>query len=163
MLRNIPCLMAAFIVATIMGTLADHARAADDQQRQLIDILQSDAPAAKKAITCKQLAVYGTADAVPALAPLLTDAELASWARIALEVIPDPTADEALRAAMEKVDGRLLVGVINSIGVRRDAAAVDRFGPAVDKRRSAGGLGRSRGPGANRRRGSDQDAEAGAG
>ena len=87
-------------------------------------MLQSDAPAAEKAITCKQLAIYGTADAVPALASLLENAELASWARIALEAIPDPSADAALRDALGKVDGRLLIGVMNSIGVRRDAAAV---------------------------------------
>ena len=71
------------------------------------------------------MAVHGTGDAVPALAPLLADDQLASWARIALEVIPDPAADEALRQAMGKLKGRLLVGVINSIGVRRDAKAVD--------------------------------------
>ena len=79
--------------------------AAAEKQRQLIAVLQSDAPAAEKAITCKQLAVYGTKDAVPALAPLLADEELASWARIALEAIPDPAADEALREAMGKLQG----------------------------------------------------------
>ena len=62
---------------------------------------------------------------MPALAALLADEELASWARIALEAIPGPEADEALREAMGKVEGRLLIGVINSIGVRRDAEAVD--------------------------------------
>ena len=66
-----------------------------------------------------------TGAAVPALAPLLSDPELASWARITLEVIPDPAADAALRKAMGTLDGPLLIGVINSIGVRRDAAAVD--------------------------------------
>ncbi len=98
--------------------------AADLPERPLIDILQSDASPADKAITCKRLAVYGTAEAVPALAPLLADPELASWARIALEAIPDPAADQALREAMNAVEGRLLVGVINSIGVRRDQDAV---------------------------------------
>jgi HEAT repeat protein len=96
----------------------------DDRSRALADVLRSDAPPAEKAITCKRLAVYGRADAVPALAPLLADPQLASWARIALEAIPDPAADEALRTALGQVQGRLLVGVINSIGVRRDAKAV---------------------------------------
>ena len=94
-------------------------------ESKLIAVLTSDAPPQDKAITCKQLAIYGSKNAVPALAALLTDKELASWARIALEAIPDPAADEALRQAMAKVEGRLLVGVINSIGVRRDAKAVD--------------------------------------
>lgn len=91
----------------------------------MIDVLNSDVPKAEKAITCKRLAVYGSKEAVPALAALLPDGELTSWARIALEVIPGPEADEALREAMGKLEGRVLIGVINSIGVRRDAAAVD--------------------------------------
>ncbi|HYG35983.1 MAG TPA: HEAT repeat domain-containing protein, partial [Clostridia bacterium] len=95
-----------------------------EKQRQLIAVLQSDAAPGQKAITCKQLAIYGTDEAVPALAPLLADERLASWARIALEAIPGPAADEALRQAMDKVQGKLLVGVINSIGVRRDVKAV---------------------------------------
>jgi HEAT repeat protein len=106
-------------------TAADTKNTAGDQEQKLIKVLQSNAPPQDKAIPCKQLAVCGTKDAVPALAALLTDKDLASWARIALEAIPDPVADEALREALGKVQGRLLVGVINSIGVRRDAKAVD--------------------------------------
>jgi HEAT repeat protein len=106
-------------------TAADTKNTAGDQEQKLIKVLQSNAPPQDKAIPCKQLAVCGTKDAVPALAALLTDKELASWARIALEAIPDPAADEALREALGKVQGRLLVGAINSIGVRRDAKAVD--------------------------------------
>jgi HEAT repeat protein len=96
-----------------------------ERELKLIGVLQSDAPPAEKAITCKRLAIYGTEQAVPALAPLLADKELSSWARIALEAIPGPAADEALRKAMDNVQGRLLVGVINSISYRRDARAVD--------------------------------------
>lgn len=95
-----------------------------DRELKLISVLQSDAPAAEKAITCKRLSVYGTQEAVPAIAPLLADEHLSSWARIALEAIPGPAADAALRDAMGTVQGRLLIGVINSIGYRRDAQAV---------------------------------------
>lgn len=101
------------------------AESAAEKQRKLIAILQSDAPPADKAIPCKQLAIYGNKEAVPALAPLLENKDLASWARIALEAIPGPEADEALRAALPKLQGKLLVGAINSIGVRRDSKAVD--------------------------------------
>jgi len=123
-------LCAAFAASVLCAMAAGRASAAADKnaaaerQRKLIGVLRSDAPPQDKAITCKQLAIYGTKDAVPALAALLPDKELASWARIALEAIPDPAADDALRQAMGKVQGRLLVGVINSIGVRRDAKAV---------------------------------------
>ena len=96
-----------------------------EKERKLIAVLRSDAPPQDKAIPCKQLAIYGTKDAVPALAALLSNPELASWARIALEAIPDPTVDYALRTAMGKLQGNLLVGVINSIGYRHDAKAVN--------------------------------------
>ncbi len=65
------------------------------------------------------------AQAVPDLAKLLPDPQLSSWARIALEAIPGEAADEALRTASDSLEGKLLVGTINSIGVRRDAGAVD--------------------------------------
>jgi len=119
------------ILAAVASAMADRTTAADnknpasDQEQKLIELLQSNAPPQNKAIPCKLLAVCGTKNAIPALAALLTDKDLASWARIALEVIPDQAADEALREALGKVQGRLLVGVINSIGVRHDAKAVD--------------------------------------
>ena len=98
---------------------------AGDPQAKLIAVLRSDAPPAEKALACKRLAICGGKDAVPALAPLLADEKLASWARIALQTIPDPAAEDALRQAMGKLQGKLLIGVINSTAVRRDAKAVD--------------------------------------
>ena len=98
---------------------------AADKQGPLIATLKSDSPPGEKAIACKQLAIYGDKEAVPALAPLLLNKDLASWARIALEVIPGPEADAALRDALPKLEGNLLIGAINSIGVRRDTKAVD--------------------------------------
>jgi len=102
------------------------------KQNDLIAVLQSDAPKSEKAITCKKLAIYGTEQSVPVLAPLLADKELASWARIALEAIPGPVADAALRNALGKLEGRLLVGAINSIGVRHDVHAVDTLVQKLD-------------------------------
>src|SRR6516164_2928359 len=101
--------------------------ASSTDERELIAVLQSSAPPQDKAITCKRLAVYGTEAAVPTLAPLLLDPHLTSWARIALEAIPGPASDKALREAMEKANGLVLVGIINSIGVRRDAKAVGQL------------------------------------
>ena len=75
---------------------------ASDKERELIAILKSKAPPEEKAIACKRLAIYGSSQAVPALAPLLLDKDLASWARIALEVIPGPAADAALRGANKR-------------------------------------------------------------
>jgi len=113
---------AAFLAVADLAAIA--AEGSADQARQALGVLQSGAPPAEKALACKRLAIYGTPEAVPALAALLGDEELTSWARIALEVIPGPAADAALRGALGKVQGRSLVGVINSIGVRGDPQAV---------------------------------------
>ncbi|MDP7269651.1 MAG: HEAT repeat domain-containing protein, partial [Pirellulales bacterium] len=104
---------------------ADGPNASPEKEKELLAVLRSDAPASEKAITCKRLAIHGSSAAVADLERLLHDAQLASWARIALEAIPGVAADEALRKAIDSLQGRLLVGTINSIGVRRDANAVD--------------------------------------
>ncbi len=95
-------------------------------ESELIAILaDGDAPRADKAMACKRLTVYGSAAAIPELAKLLSDPELASWTRIALEAIPGNEADSALRAACDSLSGNLLIGAINSIGVRGDRASVE--------------------------------------
>jgi HEAT repeat protein len=73
--------------------------------------------------------VVGGPESVLSLAALLGNQELASYARTALEVIDDPSAGKALRAALPNLNGRLLSGVITSLGVRGDEAAV----PAIQQ------------------------------
>ncbi|HWB11837.1 MAG TPA: PBS lyase [Pirellulales bacterium] len=121
------------ILALLAAARLTTAVRADDQttpqqiEQELLGVLRSDAPKADKALACKKLAVYGSSQAAPELARLLSDEQLASWARIALEAIPGRSADEALRGSLDSLDGKLLVGVINSVGVRRDAGAVERL------------------------------------
>ncbi len=102
-----------------------------EKESDLIGVLKSESTPADKAIACKRLAIYGTAEAAPELAKLLSNEQLAAWARIALEAIPGQKVDETLRKATESLNGRLLVGVINSIGVRRDAGAIDSITPKL--------------------------------
>jgi HEAT repeat protein len=78
-----------------------------------------------KAKACQRLAVIGDRTSVPAVAPLLSDEHLAVYARTALEQIPGDAATDALLAALQKLSGKQLIGVINSLGVRRDPRAVD--------------------------------------
>jgi len=119
-------LLAALIVTTAAPTwAADDPNASTGRESELLAVLRSDTPAADKAIACKLLAIHGSNEAVPDLAKLLPDPQLSSWARIALEAIPGEVADEALRKATESLEGRLLIGMLNSIGVRRDAKAVE--------------------------------------
>ena len=65
------------------------------------------------------------AEAIPALVALLPDEKLNLYARFGLEGILDPAVDAALRDAATKLQGRPQIGVINSIGQRRDAGAVE--------------------------------------
>jgi len=93
---------------------------------KLVEILNDgDASTFAKAKACQRLAVAGDKTAVEALASLLADPALAHYARMALEPLPDAAADEALRNALGKLNGDLLVGVINSIGRRKDTRALD--------------------------------------
>lgn len=128
MRTNRPCSYSAGILASFLSIATAVAQADDapikPAEAALLAVLRSDAPADQKALTCKRLAIDGSSAAVADLAPLLHDPQLASWARIALEAIPGPAADAALRQAAESLEGRLLVGTLNSIGVRRDANAV---------------------------------------
>jgi HEAT repeat protein len=78
----------------------------------------------QKAKACMRAGELGAREAVPALAALLSNDHLGMYARYGLEPITDPSVDEALRAALPKLKGNLQIGVINSIGKRRDAKAV---------------------------------------
>ena len=75
----------------------------------------------QKAIACKKLAVVGGPDAVRPMAALLSHPQLACYARFGMEPNPDPSVDEAFRAALPRVKGKLQIGVIHSIGFRKDA------------------------------------------
>lgn len=106
---------------------AEESALSAEKEKGLLATLQSDAPGAEKALACKLLAIHGSNAAVPELAKLLSNEQLASWSRIALEAIPGAAADDALHSAAGALKGRLLTGVINSLGVRRAAVAVDRL------------------------------------
>jgi len=93
-------------------------------RKRLTALLSSDATTDCKQFVCKQLSIVGTAEEVPALEKLLTDKNLSHMARFALERIPGPAADAALRRALPKAEGKILIGVINSVGERRDRKAV---------------------------------------
>ncbi len=113
--------------ASLPAQGAETSRAAE--AARLIAVLRSGAATFDKARACQQLAVLGSKEAVPALAELLGDEKLAAYARCGLESIADPSADDALRAALGRLHGKLLAGVVNSIGVRRDAKAVSALEP----------------------------------
>ncbi len=110
-------LAAALLAATT-------AAASAATEAQLLAVLKSNATQKEKVDACRELARVAGKQSVPVLAALLGDEKLSHMARYALETIPDPSVDDALRDALGKLQGRPLLGVIGSLGVRRDAKAV---------------------------------------
>ncbi len=90
----------------------------------LVALLASATEIEVKARACRQLAVTGGAEAVPALVALLGDERLSDHARCGLELIPLAVAGEALCKALSALKGPQLAGVVDSLGIRREVAAV---------------------------------------
>lgn len=90
-------------------------------EMRLVAALKANVPHAAKDYICRQLSLVGSAGCVPAVAELLPDEKLSHMARYALERIPDEEAVAAMRDALPKTSGKVKVGIINSLGVRRDA------------------------------------------
>ena len=65
---------------------------AEPDAAKLVRVLEADGPTHAKAMACRRLALIGDQDAVLALAKLLSDRQLATYARSALEAIPDAEA-----------------------------------------------------------------------
>ena len=109
---------------------------ADTREADALVVLSTSTDLHARARACQDLATFATAAAVPALAALLGTEHLSDYARSALESIAGPAPDAALRAALPKLEGRFLAGVVHSLGVRRDNAAVPELKKlALDTRR----------------------------
>ena len=93
-------------------------------EKDLLKVLDSGATRAGKQFVCRELSIIGTEQSVPTLAIMLADEETSDMARYALERIPGSAVDEALRGSLRKARGNVRIGIINSLGQRRDKGAV---------------------------------------
>ena len=84
-----------------------------------------------KMIAAKRLSVYGTEKSIPALIQMLSQPEMGYYSRYALEPMPLKAVDEALREATKTQKDMNLVGVLTTIGVRRDAGAIPFITPLL--------------------------------
>ena len=107
----------------VVKSHGDEPARADLETRLLAVLGAADSTGAAKQYCCRKLAMIGTVKAVPVLEPLLADKDLSHMARCALERIPGDEASKALAAAAGKLAGPLKIGMINSIGARRDAGS----------------------------------------
>lgn len=103
----------------------DDAAARKDLETRLIAVLATEVPRAAKDAICRTLKIIGTAASVSALAALLLDEELSHMARYAMERNTAPEAGKALLSALPKANGKTRIGLIASLGVRREADAVE--------------------------------------
>ena len=95
-------------------------------EAKLIAVLESgDATQDAKQYACRQLWICGSDASLPALGKLLADEKTADFARYAMERMPAGKTDDVLIGAMAKAPGKAKIGIINSLGERRCAAAVE--------------------------------------
>ncbi len=111
------------IDAAIIASQKD-AAVQKDVEARLVATLKSDVPRDAKDYACRKLMIVGSAVSVPALAEFLPQEKHSHMARFALERIPTAEAATALRDGLAKTSGKLKIGVIASLGARRDAASV---------------------------------------
>jgi HEAT repeat protein len=95
-----------------------------DLEARLIAALKTPISRDAKDYVCRKLMQVGSAASVSTVAELLADKDLSHMARFALERNPAPEAGQALRDALPRVAAPLKVGIISSLGQRRDVASV---------------------------------------
>lgn len=101
--------------------VAQHAAIEDS----LIAVVSSkDATEDGKACACRMLQQIGTEKCIPAVAALLTDEVLSHYARLVLQRMGNPKADEAMRAALDSAPDNVKIGIMGSLAERRDDTAV---------------------------------------
>jgi type 1 glutamine amidotransferase len=93
-------------------------------EKSLLEVLTSDSTRAGKQFVCRELSIIGTGQSVSVLGNMLVDEETSDMARYALERIPGTAVDEALRSALRRANGKPKIGIINSLGQRRDGRSV---------------------------------------
>jgi hypothetical protein len=133
-------------------------------EQSLVELLQSpDTTPAARQFICRKLSIIGTSASIPALSAMLTkepaskqEPHPADMARYALERMPGEAVDAALRKALPKTSGMAKVGIINSLGQRRDSKAVGDLSKLVyssdeqEAEAAAAALGKIAGPDATK-------------
>lgn len=94
------------------------------EKRLLRVLARADTTDEAKRFVCRMLALIGTSAAVPGLVALLNEIRTADIARYALDAIDDRAVDQAYRMALSSLTGAPKAGLIGSIAMRHDTAAL---------------------------------------
>ncbi|MCH9022374.1 MAG: ThuA domain-containing protein, partial [Planctomycetes bacterium] len=99
-------------------------------EHRLLEFLRSNATLASKQFVCRELSVIGTEASAPTLGGMLSESSTSDMARYALERIEGKAVGSVLRDALGQTSGKVRVGIVSTLGMRRDtksAAALGRL------------------------------------
>lgn len=120
------------IVVFLSSTSGLAAPTTQRSEAELLSVLKSpNSSANQRAQACQDLGAVGGEEAIQPLAELLDDQEFSHYARYGLQTNPAAAASEALLQATTRLEGDLLVGVVNSLGARKEPAAIPRLAELV--------------------------------
>ena len=119
------------LVSDAVTAAAPNAEQKKALEQLLIRGLADATTRASRDFFCRQLVVIGSEAAVPELAKLLLDPESSHIARFTLARIPGAVADAALLEALGKVDEKLKIGMVHSLGARGCVAAAARINTSL--------------------------------
>lgn len=98
----------------------------------LIAILTApDATKPGKQFACQMLRIVGSPKCIPAVSALLTDEQLSHMARYVLLPMHGPAPGDALRTALGQTQGTVRIGIVNSLGDRRDIPSLKAIAALV--------------------------------
>lgn len=122
-----------------LGKLASSSSRAEGDRRALVvallATLNSETPREIQVLLIREIGRLGKYEAVKPLGRVLSDQTADLYvreeARRALEAIPVVTVKRAFRDALGKAQGALKIGILRSMGIRRDSLAVEHMLEAV--------------------------------
>ncbi len=118
----------------VLSRLRDYVRAHRNSEeskkeceKQLAHFLESDATIAAKLSVCRQLREIGSEASVSVLGKMLLQQDLSDLARYALEKIPGDVAEQALVQGLSRSEGKIQLGIIDSLGNREARSSVSHL------------------------------------
>jgi len=120
----------------------DKVEARQELENRFVSLLKDDLSRDARDYICRKLATIGTAASVSVLGSLLKNPESSHMSRFALERIPAPQAAAALRDALStdgppQLTAEQKIGLMSSLGARRDSASAELLGRFLTDNHSA--------------------------
>ncbi|MCD6393685.1 MAG: HEAT repeat domain-containing protein [Planctomycetes bacterium] len=107
------------------------------EQKLIAVVASKDATQAGKAVACRFLQQIGSDKCIAAVSGLLSDEILSDYARLVLERLKSAEADKAMRDALEQAPDIAKVGILASLGERRDIKALTAAAKLANSANSA--------------------------